>query len=853
MKARKSLIVAIPSAILLALIPRLMSGCATSDEKYHNVMRVDPRAAYSASQTPGSQLASPPIVVDNQGLSAPTTSPSSELWVIERNAHEEVQQSAVPNQGLSNQSGLTQPQNGERAAQITKVPEKIPYDDILRYPTTSPGSSARDAVFGTPAQHSQQLTAPQDIYDSVLLPTGDGSAGGGSQPQSPPQSDGAAPNNYSQAPVTNVPGSIGGEARGLKDEQLEASRSPNIISIQDPGCGELIIQDHNGQKNVPVPLDHTDVTAQIQGYVASVHVAQRYRNPFSEKIEAVYVFPLPQDAAVNEFVMTIGDRHIRGIIRERAEAERIYHEARAQGYVASLLTQERPNIFTQSVANIEPNKQIDINITYFNTMSYVDGSYEFVFPMVVGPRFNPPGSTDGVGAVGRGQQGTSGQKTEVQYLRPDERSGHDIALSVDLNAGVPIEALDSRNHKIDVKRESPSHVVVSLDPADSIPNKDFVLRYKVAGARLKSGMFVQRDDHGGYFTLLLFPPASLGELPRQPMEMVFTIDVSGSQSGAPLAQEKAATRYCLTHMGADDTFQVVRFGDTSRTLFAAPQPAVGSNVQQALAWIDGFDATEGTMLVEGVHASLLFPHDESRLRFVAFMTDGFIGNEAEALREIHNCLGPARIFSFGVGSSTNRFLLDHMAKMGNGAAAYLGLNDDANQVMGEYFQTISHPALTDISVDFGSMNACDVFPERIGDLFVGRPVTISGRFSGDVPKQVVVHGKVGGKTAEYVVPISAENVESGPPHPLASVWARAKLADLGDRAVWDADNELPVQMKQVALEYGLVCDYTAFVAVDSLTETAGDHGTTVAVPVPVPDGVRYETTVEERPARLPQD
>jgi hypothetical protein len=498
MKARKSLIVAIPLAILLALIPRLMSGCTTSDEKYHNVMRVDPRAANSEKQTPGSQLASPPIVVGNQGLSAPTTSPSSELWVIERKAHEEVQQSAFPNQGLSDQSGLTQPQNGERAAQSTN-------DAIFRYPTTSPENGAAGSKFGASA-------LPTDIYDSVLLPTGDGPAGG-IQPQTPPQGDGVSPSTFSRTPVTNVPGSIGRETQGLKDDQQQGSRSPEMMAIQDPGCGELIIQDHNGQKNVPVPLDHTDVTAQIQGYIASVHVAQRYRNPFSEKIEAVYVFPLPQDAAVNEFVMTIGDRHIRGIIRERAEAERIYHEARAQGYVASLLTQERPNIFTQSVANIEPNKQIDIDITYFNTMSYVDGSYEFVFPMVVGPRFNPPGSTDGVGAIGRGQQGVSGQKTEVQYLRPDERSGHDIALSVDLNAGVPIEALDSRNHKINVKKESPSHVVISLDPADSIPNKDFVLRYKVAGARLKSGMFVQRDDHGGYFSLMLFPPPANTPIP----------------------------------------------------------------------------------------------------------------------------------------------------------------------------------------------------------------------------------------------------------------------------------------------------------------------------------------------------
>ncbi len=844
MKARKSLIASVLCAVVLALIPRLMIGCAQSQEKY-NAVHLDGQSEPHAYMQAPIRYEASPGVTQNEGLSGPTTSPSTELWIIERK----------PPTGPALSSAAAAPNVGDPSRQDNA--DRVGFGTGAgsgQSPKARPADSP-SPLYGfkqsSTEEKRQELEQSAKAFNSEIGHRGVGSS-------------------YTGKPVTNVPGSIGRRTPQPTSGHAQAA-APNDGSelqlggetvhpdddqiIQHPGCGELIVQDHNGQKNVPVPLDHTDVSAQIQGYIASVHVSQRYRNPFNEKIEAVYVFPLPQDAAVNEFVMTIGERHIRGIIRERAEAERIYHEARAQGYVASLLTQERPNIFTQSVANIEPNKQIDINITYFNTMNYADGWYEFVFPMVVGPRFNPPGSTDGVGAVARGRHGTSGQATELQYLRPDERSGHDIALSVDLNAGVPIEQLDSRNHKINVKQESPNHAIVSLDPADSIPNKDFVLRYKVAGSRMKSGMFVQRDDHGGYFTLMLFPPATLTELPRQPMEMVFTIDVSGSQSGAPLAQEKAATRYCLKHMDAGDTFQIVRFGNTARRLFAAPMPANETNVQEALSYVEGLDANEGTMLVEGVHASLLFPHDESRLRFVAFMTDGFIGNEGEALREIHNCLGPARIFSFGVGSSTNRYLLDHMAKMGNGAAAYLGLNDDAKQVMGDYFERISHPALTDISVDFGSMNASEVFPERIGDLFVGRPVVISGRFNGDVPKQVIVHGKAGGRTLECVVPISAENVESGPSHALAAVWARAKLSDLGDRAVWDADatEQLPSQMKQTALEYGLVCDYTAFVAVDSLTKTSGDHGTTVAVPVPVPEGVRYETTVQDGAVGGPQD
>jgi Ca-activated chloride channel family protein len=613
-----------------------------------------------------------------------------------------------------------------------------------------------------------------------------------------------------------------------------------------PGQGQLMAKrnEAGGEKLVPVPLKHTDVKASVIGYIASVDVQQQYENQFNDKIEAVYVFPLPHNAAVNEFIMTVGERRIHGIIRERHEAEQIYQEAKSQGYVASLLTQERPNVFTQAIANIEPGKRIDIDVKYFNTLSYVDGCYEFVFPMMVGPRFNPPGYTDGIGAVARGNIAASGQKTEVQYLAPNERSGHDISLSVDIDAGVPIETLDSRNHKIDAKELSPTKTQITLDAADNIPNRDFVLRYKVAGNSVKPALIAQRNGTGGYFTLMLFPPEFLKDLPRQPLEMVFTIDVSGSQSGRPLEQEKAATRYALTHMGPDDTFQVIRFGNTAQKLFAAPQPASAGAIRQALRWVDGFDANEGTMLIDGVHASLLFPHDESRTRYVAFLTDGFIGNDTEAIAEVHKCLGPARLFSFGVGQSTNRYLLDGLARMGRGAVAYLGLNDDANAVMAQYFDRISHPALSDIAIDWGNAKVSGVFPAQIPDLYVGRPVVLTGRYEGGLPASISIRARVGGREQRIEVPVQDADAKVDS-KALPAVWARMKIADLADRAAIEGGIDLPSQIRQIAMEYNLMSAYTAFIAVDSMTRTAGDHGVTIAVPVPVPEGVRYDTTVQE--------
>jgi Ca-activated chloride channel family protein len=610
-----------------------------------------------------------------------------------------------------------------------------------------------------------------------------------------------------------------------------------------PGCGAMLAKLPKEEKEIPLPLKHTDVKGHISGYIATVDVTQQFHNPYDEKIEAVYVFPLPQNAAVNEFIMVIGERRIRGIIRERKEAEEIYREARRQGYVASLLTQERPNIFTQKVANIEPGKNIDVNIKYFNTLAYVDGWYEFVFPMVVGPRFNPPGYTDGVGAVARGKNGISGQKTEVQYLKPGERSGHDIAVMVDVDAGVKIEEVKCTNHVISKTFATPEKLTVKLSSLDSIPNKDFVLRYKVAGKTVKSALVTHHDKRGGYFTLMLYPPESLSYLKRAPMEMIFVLDCSGSMNGKPIAKAKQAVTRALRKLQPNDTFQVIRFSNNASQFGPDPVPATPGNIRKAIRYVGNLRGSGGTMMIEGIKAALDFKHDPHRFRLVSFMTDGYIGNEIEILAAIHQRLGASRIFSFGVGSSVNRYLLDRMAKLGKGAVAYIGLDESAGGVVDLFYERISHPALTDVTIDWGNMQVTDMYPYHIRDLFVGRPVILTGRFKGNSKTTIHVTGKVGDMTQEIAIPINLD--DSAAAHQgIACVWARKKIETLANQATYDNNPDLPQEIKQVALEYGLMSAYTAFIAVDSSRKTAGDHGITVAVPVPVPDGVRYETTVQ---------
>jgi Ca-activated chloride channel family protein len=656
-----------------------------------------------------------------------------------------------------------------------------------------------------------------------------------------------------------------------KDQTVQQPAEANDEIL--PGSGALLARLPDQPTPVPVPLKHTDVKADIAGYIASVNVTQQFHNPFSSKIEAIYVFPLPHNAAVHEFIMTIGPRRIRGVIREREEAQRLYQQAKSQGYVASLMTQERPNIFTQSVANIEPGKQIDIDIKYFHTLEYMDGWYEWHFPMVVGPRFNPPVGgvasatlSPGIGATPRGAHGASQQKTEIQYLKPAERTGDDISLSVNLRAGVIVEQIQSVNHRIlsgvGSAAEHAGHGTVHpvgsylddpnkenwtirLASDDAIPNKDFILRYRVAGDQLKSAIVATRDDKGGFFTLMLYPPQSLNHLPRKPLELVYVLDCSGSMDGQPIAHAKAAIRTALTKMRPDDTFQIIKFSNDAQCMSDAPLAASPANIRKALAYLDQPYGGAGTMMMEGIRKALQPPADQSRLRFVCFLTDGFIGNESEILAAIHKNIGPSRIFSFGVGSSVNRYLLDRMAKMGRGAVAYLALNQKPEPVVGAFFDRISHPALTDITIDWSGMNATEIFPSNEGkfpDLFVGRPIILTGKFSGNGVAQIRLKGKIANEIEE--IPLTLNLDTAGAMNAaLRPIWARNKIAHLTDRSAWDPNPTLAQNIKSLALEHGLMSPFTAFIALDATKQTEGTYGTGIPVPVPVPGGVRYDTTV----------
>jgi Ca-activated chloride channel family protein len=614
---------------------------------------------------------------------------------------------------------------------------------------------------------------------------------------------------------------------------------------ENPTQGCLFAQNSKGEILGDFPLKHTDVKAEISGFAAQVTVTQTFQNPYADKIEAVYVFPLPQNAAVNDFIMKVGGRTIHGLIKTREDARKIYEDAKTAGHVASLLEQERPNIFTQSVANIEPGKQIQITLRYVERLEYDHGVYEFVFPMVVGPRYIP-GQNLNQPDQGQGWSHDTNLVPDASritppYLRPGERNGHDISLSVDLDAGVSVQDLTSPSHDIETKTLSENRAFVLMSPKDNIPNKDFVLRYKVAGVKPQMALIAHRglEDKYGYFTLMIQPQADFTAQEITPKEMIFVVDCSGSMMGEPIAKAKQLMRHALKNMGPGDSFQIIRFSDTSSGLANRPLENTPENIRTALSFINGLNSEGGTEMLSGIKAALDYPHDPKRLRIVCFLTDGYIGNESQILAAIQDKIADARLFSFGVGSSVNRYLLDQMAKAGRGTTQYVRPDEDTDRSVNLFYERIAHPFLTDIKIDWGQLAVEDLYPGQIPDLFIGQPVFIHGRYKKAGSETVKLRGKVAGKEMTYELSVTLPERQIYH-ETMASLWAKMHIQELEGQLFHGEDKDVVREITQTGLQFRLMTAYTSFVAVEEKTVTEGGQARTVQVPVEMPEGTSWK-------------
>jgi Ca-activated chloride channel homolog len=582
------------------------------------------------------------------------------------------------------------------------------------------------------------------------------------------------------------------------------------------------------------PLEHTDVSVEVAGFVARVSVTQRFANPFPDPIEAVYTFPLSERAAVDAMTLRSGDRTIRGEIKTREAARAAYEEARKEGKTAALLDEERPNVFTQSVANLMPGSAITVHIEYVETLLYEDGRFAFSFPTVVGPRFSP----------GRGRVPDASRITPP--ITPEgTRAGHDLSLAMTIDAGVPIGAIDSALHEIDVERNAPTRASVRLRSRSEIPNRDFVLRYAVASDRIQSAVLAHRPDDGaGYATFVLMPPRRLPAAEVAPRELVFVVDRSGSQSGLPLEKAKETLLWILDHMNPQDTFQVVSFSSTAEWLFPAPEPATHDAKRRARAYVAGLTAGGGTYMAEAIRNVVATPAAGNRLRIVTFMTDGYVGNDYEVLSLVRALRATSRWFPFGTGNSVNRFLLDRMAKLGGGETEYVLLNASGEDVARRFWERVGSPVLTDVRIEVSGLELSEMFPLELGDVWAERPLVLHARYARGGRGKVVLRGFRRGAAFEQTADVDLPDREDGNAA-LASLWARAKVDALLERDLCglqrcDFAPDLRKAVETVALAHRLVTPFTSFVAIDDRLVNGRRQSTTVAVPVEMPEGVTYE-------------
>ncbi len=603
--------------------------------------------------------------------------------------------------------------------------------------------------------------------------------------------------------------------------------------------GELTIYDQEGKPSGLCPLKHTDVKAEISGFLVRATVTQEFENSADHKIEAIYTFPLPQNSAVDDMTMLVGERTVKGKIKRREEAQQLFDNARRNGQVASLLDQERPNIFTQSVTNIMPGEKVKIVISYVETLKYEDGNYEFVFPMVVGPRYIPGAP---VGKQAGGWSPDTTQVPDASRITPNiaksgTRAGHDISIEVSINAGVPIDSVVSKTHEVELERNGDHQAVIRLRDQNTIPNKDFIIRYDVAGKKIADAVLLHKGENGGFFQLILQPPDRPAVEDITPKELVFVLDTSGSMSGFPIEKAKESMRQAIAGLNPRDTFNLITFAGETSILFPAPVRATPENLRIAKNFLDGRSGGGGTEMMKAIRAALDPTDSQAHLRIVCFMTDGYVGNENEIISEIKHHPN-ARVFSFGIGSSVNRFLLDKMAEAGRGEVEYVGLKDDGSAAAKRFHERVQNPLLTNIEVDWGGLNVSDVYPLRINDLFSAKPLVLTGKYSGSGKGTIRIRGRQTGQILTREINVDLPDYEPKN-NVLATLWARTKIDAL---SMQDPNNGERLDLKgaitELGLKYRLLTNYTSFVAVEERILTDGSTPRRVEVPIELPEGVR---------------
>ena len=589
-----------------------------------------------------------------------------------------------------------------------------------------------------------------------------------------------------------------------------------LVKSDDPGAVEQF------------PLKSTAATVGIAGVVADVRVTQLYENKGQQTIEALYVFPASARASVYGMKMTIGERTIVAKIRERKQAREDYEQARQEGRSASLLEQQRPNVFQMNVANILPGDLIKVELSYTELLVPESGTYEFVYPTVVGPRYSDLSRS---GAPG------SEKWVENPYLQEGEAPTYTFDISAAISGSMKIRKISCNTHKTDISYDSPSLARVKLDPSEKFGgNKDFILRYRLSGGQVDSGLLLYEGENENFFLLMLQPPKEVEEAQIPPREYVFIVDVSGSMNGFPLEVSKTLLRNLIGNLRADDKFNVLLFAGGSRFLSEQSLAATPRNIKQAIQVLDYQRGGGGTQLLPALERALAMRGTEGYSRSMVIVTDGYVRVEKEAFDLIRGKLGEANVFSFGIGSSVNRYLIEGLARVGMGEPFVITKQADAPARAEKFREYIQSPVLTRAKADFEGFEVYDVEPPGIPDVLAERPVVVFGKWKGSPKGKIRLSGLSGDRKYEKTLNVADfRPLEANAALPY--LWARHKIALLSDYGKISGSGGVKKEITQLGLKYSLLTAHTSFVAIDSLIRTDGSNTSTVSQPLPLPEGV----------------
>ena len=611
--------------------------------------------------------------------------------------------------------------------------------------------------------------------------------------------------------------SFSGSARAQEvgPPQEDKTLAPYFVVKGDPGVDQL-------------PLKDTRVDIAVSGVIADVRVVQTYRNEGSRPINASYVFPASTRAAVYAMRMRMGDQVIVAKIKEREAAKQEFDTAKKEGKSASLLEQNRPNVFSMSLANIMPQDQIEIELRYTELLVPTDGIYEVIFPTVVGPRYSSQPESSAP---------TEDRWVKTPYLHQGKNPSSTLHISARISAGVPIQDLSCVSHKISPLWQSSTVAQLTLEDADAFQgNRDFVLRYRLSGEQIASGLLLYQGEDENFFLYMAQPPQRVTNEDIPAREYIFVVDVSGSMDGFPLNTSKQLLKDLIGKLRPSDLFNVVLFAGDSTVLSEKSLPANQENISKAIRLLEQQRGSGGTELLAAIKQAMSLPREAEVSRSVVLVTDGYISGEEGVFDYIRDNLNRCNVFSFGIGSSVNRYLIEGVAKAGMGEPFIVTQESEAPAIANKFREYIQTPLLTDIQVRAIGFETYDVHPVHLPDLLAQRPVIIFGKWRGPVSGTFELNGKTG--RGDYATRLDVAGVQPDESNrALGYLWARSRIAELSDYGSRHLADDKVKEITSLGLKYSLLTQYTSFIAVREEVRNPLGSANDVKQALPLPLGV----------------